>query len=392
MLIAVDGFEASAHARVGVGRFEVDLLKVMYEIDTVNSYRVYVPSAVRPDLPGQEDRWRYRLCSFNRLWSQIALSTYLAIDRPLPDVFFAPVHYAPRVCPAPLVVGIMDLSFLRFPKLFRKCDLYKLVNWTAYSVKKAKKIIAISQSTKDDIIKLYGVEPSKVALVHPGVSVMTMTTTAPASDEVKKKYGIEGDYLLYVGTLQPRKNLVRLIEAFKSIKCQARLPAPERSDGGPVSSVKYKNKKLQLVIVGKKGWMCEVIFEKVKELNLEKEVVFTGYVPDEELPVLYKGAACFVLVSLYEGFGFPVLEAMSLGVPVVCSNISSLPEIVGDCGIVVNPESADAIARGIEKVLSMSNEEIKKLRNEGMKRASKFTWEKAAKQTLAILEEVGKRI
>ena len=147
---------------------------------------------------------------------------------------------------------------------------------------------------------------------------------------------------MYVGTLQPRKNLVRLIEAFISVNSR------QQTVNG--------KKKLKLVIAGKKGWMYEEIFKKVKELNLEKEVVFTGYVPDEELPILYKGAKCFALVSLYEGFGFPVLEAMSMGVPVVCSNSSSLPEVAGEAAILVDPKNVEDIKGGIEKILGMSDE------------------------------------
>jgi len=191
------------------------------------------------------------------------------------------------------------------------------------------------------------------------------------TEKIKKKYGIEGDYVLYVGTLQPRKNLVRLIEAFN------------------ITIKHYNNKTIKLVIAGKKGWMYEEIFEKVKTLGLEKEVIFTGYVADEELPVLYKGAKCFVLVSLYEGFGFPVLEALSFGVPVVVSNVSSLPEIAGNVGVLVDPYDVKDIAQGITKVLRYSNIERQSMIEKGLKQAKKFSWEKCAKETLEVLTEVG---
>ena len=192
---------------------------------------------------------------------------------------------------------------------------------------------------------------------------------------VSAKYSISRDYILYVGTLQPRKNIIRLIEAFQKIK---------------LSNSQINNNNVQLVIVGKKGWLYDDIFAKVKELRLEKDVVFTGFVPDEELPALYEYATCFCLPSLYEGFGFPVLEAMQYGCPVVCSNISSLPEVAGDAGVLVNPESVEDIARGLTDVLSLTSGQRKQMIEKGKKQAAKFTWEKAAKQTIEILERVGR--
>ena len=376
MLIAVDGYEASADNRVGVGRFEVELLKGLYSVDEKNSYRIYTPRAPKPDLPRTSKHWKYRIASFNRLWSQAALPFYTMIDRPKPDVFFSPVHYAPRFITIPLVLGIMDLSFLFFPDMFRSRDLFKLKQWTMYSVKKAKRIIAISQSTKNDILKKYHISPDKVTVIYPGITnyelrIKKLKTTY---SKIAQKYGIVGDYILYVGTLQPRKNIVRLIEAFH-------LVSKRQTANG--------KRLLQLVIVGKKGWLYDTIFAKVKDLGIEDRVIFTGFVPDEELPVLYAHATCFCLVSLYEGFGFPVLEAMKEGTPVVASNVSSLPELVADAGILVNPEDVTDIAHGIIDVLKMKDEDRMKLITRGKKQAAKFTWEKTARETLKVLEEVG---
>src|SRR3989344_1308479 len=340
MLIAVDGYEASADNRVGVGRFEVELLKGLYSVDEMNSYRIYTPRAPKPDLPRTSKHWKYRIASFNRLWSQAALPFYSMFDRPKPDVFFSPVHYAPRFITIPLVLGIMDLSFLFFPDMFRPQDLFKLKQWTMYSVKKAKRVIAISQSTKNDILKQYGKSSDEVTVIYPGVEKKQTAGSSkiimPKKQNILTKYGIRGEYILYVGTLQPRKNIVRLMEAFHLVNTK---------------QIQNAKKGLQLVIVGKKGWLYDTIFAKVKDLGMEQYVVFTGFVPDEELPVLYAHATCFCLVSLYEGFGFPVLEAMKEGTPVVASNVSSLPELVADAGILVNPEDVTDIAHGIIDVL-----------------------------------------
>lgn len=383
MLIAIDGFELSAIHPVGVGRFEVELLRNIYELDTKNSYRIYAPRKPSSNAPHSHGKWQYRVPGLTRLWSQVTLPLYLQLDNPKPDVFFAPIHYAPRFCPAPTVVGIMDLSFLMFPGYFKKTDLYKLANWTKYSVEGAKAVIAISESTKSDILKNYRIAPEKVHVVYPGVSMSKGTMSNPPAapersdggrgEQRATKYRIHGEYILYVGTLQPRKNIGRLIEAFKIA----------------TSHQPLATRKMQLVIVGKKGWLYDEIFETVKKLGLEKEVVFTGYVPDEELPALYKNATCFCLPSLYEGFGFPVLEAMKYGCPVVASNVSSLPELVGEAGILVNPNKTEDIAHGIEKVLSMKDDDRKRLVEKGYQQIKKFTWEKAAKQTIEILEEVG---
>lgn len=368
MLISIDGFEASAADQVGVGRFEVELLKEMARVDTKNSYRIYSPYKPNPDMPARSSKWQYKTPLVHKLWSQVTLPFSLIVDSPKPDVFFAPVHYAPRYCQSPYVVGIMDLSFLRFPELFKKSDLYKLVNWTAYSVKSAKAVIAISKSTKNDILKSYQIDESRVHVVYPGITMQTVNSKQ-STEEIKREYGLTGEYILYVGTLQPRKNIERLIDAFKLLRKD--LP------------------KHKLVIVGKKGWLYDSMFEKVKKEGLSDSVVFTGYVPDDELSAFYKGAVCFCLPSLYEGFGFPVLEAMREGVPVVASNISSLPELVEDAGILVNPESTEDIARGIKKVLVMSTTERKKIIEKGYQQIKKFTWEKAARQTISILEEAG---
>lgn len=371
MLIAVDGFEASADNRVGVGRFEVELLKHMHALDRKNSYRIYTPRTPKPDVPAESNRWQYRVATFNRLWSQVALPIYTMIDRPKPAVFFSPVHYAPRFTTLPLVLGIMDLSFLFFPDMFRPQDLYKLTEWTKYSVKKAQRVIAISQSTKNDILDKYHIPGSAISVVYPGVNTKKTMSNAKMT---LQKYGIADNYILYVGTLQPRKNIIRLIEAFDLVNKK---------------HLQNGKKGLQLVIVGKKGWLYDTIFAKVKDLGLEKQVVFTGFVSDEELPALYAHATCFCLISLYEGFGFPVLEAMREGTPVIASNISSLPELVEDAGILVNPEDVTDIAQCILEVLKMKDADRMKLIAKGKKQAAKFTWERTARETIQILEEVG---
>ncbi len=191
-------------------------------------------------------------------------------------------------------------------------------------------------------------------------------------EDIKEKYEIDGDYILFVGTLQPRKNIERLIEAFSKIKNQ-----------------ELGIKNLELVIIGKKGWLYEDILSAPKKFKIEDKVKFLDFVPDSDLSLFYQNAVCFVLPSLYEGFGLPVLEAMNFGCPVITSNVSSLPEVAGDAGILVNPGSVEEIAKSIEKILKMTDNERKEMIEKGYQQAKKFSWEKCARETLSVLEELG---
>ena len=364
MIVGIDGNEANVAERVGVGKYAFELLWQLYRFQVSGfRFQVYLKEKPLPDLPTEISWWKYKVIGPKKFWTQIGLPLNLFFQKPRPDVFFTPSHYAPRFSPCPRVISIMDLSFLHFPEMFKTQDLYQLKNWTAYSVKKARKILTISKSSKDDIIKYYQVPEDKVVVTYPGATMQNDI------EKSKKKYGIIGDYILSVGTLQPRKNFVKLIEALNIL----------------VSS--YPN--IFLVIIGKPGWLYQEIYEAPKKFRVEGKVKFLDYVPDEDLPALYKNAKCFVLVSLYEGFGLPALEAMNYGCPVVVSNVSSLPEVAGEAGILVNPNNVEEIVQAITKVLNMDEREKREMVEKGFKQASKFSWEKCAKETLKVLEEVG---
>ncbi len=355
-MIGIDGNEANVENRVGSNVYSFELLQALAKLKA--NVVVYLKNKPLDDLPKPSQRWQYRVVGPRKFWTQISLPLNLYLHQPKPDVFFTPGHYLPRWAPCPTVMSIMDLGYIHFPEMFKKRDLWQLRQWTAYSVKKTKKILTISQSAKNDIMEYYHLPAKRVVVTYPGFKMDQRKKAANL-----KKYGVEGDFILYVGTLQPRKNLVKLIEAHSLLVSQ------------------YPN--LQLVIVGKKGWLYKEIFRKVKELGLTKKVVFTGFVPDEDLPAFYQKATCFVLVSLYEGFGLPLLEAMHFGCPVVASKVSSLPEVVGQAGILVNPHSSKEIAEGIKKALKNRQE----LSQKGAQQAKKFSWEKCARQTLRVLEE-----
>jgi len=383
MIIGIDGNEANVEKRVGIGEYAFELLMQFYESqkfprsgislrETNIKYQIYLKDRPREDLPKENERWHYRVIGPRKFWTQIGLPFDLYTNKPRPDVFFTPSHYAPRFSPIPTVISIMDLSYIHFPEMFKKSDLYQLKNWTKYSVKNAKKILTISQATKDDIIKVYRVPENKIVVTYPGIKFEIRNSKSETNSKfkmqnskfLKTKYGIEGDYVLFVGTLQPRKNIARLIEAFSRIKDNT-----------------------QLVVVGKKGWLYEEILEAPKKFGVQDRVKFLDFVPDEDLPLFYQNALCFVLPSLYEGFGLPVLEAMKYGCPVITSNVSSLPEAGGDAALYFNPEDISDIAANLRLMITkpqLRKELIKK----GFEQIKKFSWEKTARETLKTLMEV----
>ena len=365
MLIGIDASRAARGKRTGTERYSFELIRHLVALDQKNRYRLYFDRPPFCEL--RIANCELRVMPFPRLWTHARLSWEM-MHRP-PDVLFVPAHVLPLVHPPRSVVTIHDLGYLYFPRAHRLLDRLYLDLSTRFNARAAAHIIADSQATKRDLVERYGVEPSKISVIYPGYDeeAFQPLRDREAIEAVKTRYGIAGDYILFVGTIQPRKNLVRLMEAFSLLKRQAA--------------------DLQLVIAGKKGWLYEAIFRRVRELGLEGRVVFTGYVAEEDLPALFSGARLFVFPSLYEGFGLPVLEAMACGTPVVCSNASSLPEVAGDAALLFDPLDVEGMAAAMERILS-----DKRLRAElierGLKRARGFSWEKCARQTLAVLESV----
>lgn len=363
MLIGIDGNEANVKNKVGIGEYAFELLKQFKEFKIQDlRFRIYLKNNPLSDMPEESSDWKYKVIGPKKMWTQFALPLKLMIEKEKPDVFFTPSHYAPRFSIVKTAISIMDLSYIHFPQLFKKDDLYQLINWTRYSAKNAKLIFTISKSSKDDIIKEYKVDSKKVLVTYPGIKKISNMDTISS---LKKKFGINKEFILFVGTLQPRKNISRLIEAFSRIK----------------------DKEIELAIVGKKGWLYEEILNAPDKFNVSDRVKFLDFITNEDLPLLYKNAKCFVLPSLYEGFGLPVLEAMQYGCPVVTSNISSLPEAGGNAALYVNPEDVDDITKKINRVLE-DKELRKEMVKKGYDQVKKFSWEKTARETLKALEEL----
>lgn len=366
MIIGVDGNEANVKDQVGVSVYTHSLLEHFQNVaDDKMQFRIFLKDEPLPTMPKKNSHFSYEVISPPFMWSQIGLPLNLYMKKKI-DVFFAPAHYAPRFCPVPVVVTVHDLSYFYYPDEFLKKDLYTLKEWTKYSVKNARKIITVSKTTKKDVMKFYNVPEKKIEVIYNGYEKSSQPKADQLlAEELMKNLELKRNkYILYVGTLQPRKNLPVLINAFARFS---------------KTHTDYK-----LVLVGKKGWLYDEIFESIRILKLEDKVITPGYLPDEEVKELYKNAVCFVLPSLYEGFGIPVLEAMSHGCPVISSFSSSLPEIGGDACLYFDPKNSDDLFDDIIRLTeneSLRDDFIKK----GYERIKQFSWKKCAEETLKVI-------
>jgi glycosyltransferase involved in cell wall biosynthesis len=367
--IAID-----AHS-VGTGlggneSYATNLIEALGEIDQHNQYTIYVTK--REAVARFKDRWpnftvRSTLPHTPLIRIPITLTSELRRNRV--DVLHVQFT-SPPVAPCPVVVSIHDLSFEHLPLTFKRRSRMQLRVTVRRSARQAAQVLTLSEYVRKDVVETYGVDPARVAVVPlaaPG-------HFAPVRDErelqrVRQKYGIDENYILSVGAIQPRKNLPRLLEAYSLLRRQqteVNLP--------------------QLVLVGKCAWLYDETLRRIRELGLGDLVTLTGYVPEADLPALYSGSLCFIYPSYFEGFGLPPLEAMKCGAPVVVGNRTSLPEVVGDAAVLVDPFEVSEIAGGIARVLSDSDLRAS-LSEKGMERARSFDWRETARQTLAVYEK-----
>ena len=371
MIVGIDGNEANVEKRVGVNTYSYELLKNLWKLQDEWNDRhrlvVYLKNNPAGDMPKETKCFKYKVIKGGSAWVLTKLVPHLFFAKPKCDIFFSPSHYVPPVAPMPRVCSIMDLGYLKYTEQFRKKDFWQLKVWSAISIFVSKAIIAISNSTKADIVRHYPFAKNKIYVTPLACDTDKFNTKISNEDvrRVRGRYSIVSDYVLYLGTLKPSKNIEGLIGAFSRL-----------------NDVDYG---LKLVIAGKKGWMYESIFEKVKKLGIEDQIIFTDFVNEADKPALIRGAKLFVLPSFWEGFGLDVLNAMACGVPVVASNVGSLPEVVGDAGILVDPYSIDSIAAGMREVLSAPITKYNSLIKGGLEQAEKFSWEKTARETLRVI-------
>jgi glycosyltransferase involved in cell wall biosynthesis len=367
MRIGIDASRATGAHRTGTENYALNLIRALCRGESPTRpyrYRLYFRDHPTPDLFPDAGCIERRVMPFPRLWTHLRLSWEM-LRRP-PDLLFVPAHVLPPVRPRRTIVTVHDLGYRRFPQAHRTPDRLYLELSTRWNARVATRVLADSQATKADLTRAYGTPPDKIHVVYPGIDPALRRVDDPAAiAAVKAKHSIAADYILYVGTLHPRKNLTRLVDAF------ARLQSPG----------------LQLVLAGKKGWRYDEIFARVQAHGLTDRVLFPGYVPDADLPALLSGARLFAFPSLYEGFGFPVLEAMRCGVPVVCADTSSLPEVAGDAALLVDPLDTEALAGALARLLADGSLRARLIAR-GRAQARRFSWDRAARQVLAVVEEL----
>ena len=371
MKIAINALGPSK-VKAGIGNYLANLISELSIIDKENRYIIFASSNNILFYRNENKNFKIVDIGFwanNKLlrilWEQLILPLHVVDYKA--DILFSPGFVCPLVKTSKNVTVIHDMTFFSHPYVHTFFKRIYFPFMIKQAVKKSEKIIAVSNNTRKEIIKYTHIAEEKIAVTLLAANKFPVAEIADEKKLLKEKYGIDSDYLLFVGMIEPRKNIRLIIDSFNKIE----------------------DDNLKLVIVGQKGWMTEELFERIGADNLEKRVIFTGFVPDEELSVFYKNARTFLYPSLYEGFGIPVLEAMSEGCPVITSNISSLPEVAGDAAILIDPENSKELSDAINKI-SNDSKYREELTEKGFDNAKKFSWEKTAKQTLSIFEEVGR--
>ncbi|NLF00061.1 MAG: glycosyltransferase family 4 protein [Anaerolineales bacterium] len=365
MHVAIDAHLLSGrpgYRSAGVHRYIDCLLRHVRQADARVRYTVLVGrEGVCPDplLPVRQARWPTERAAVRAVWEQTAQPWLLR--RIGADLVHAPVFVAPIAAPCPSVVTIHDLSFLRFPQLFRPANRLYLRIMTRLSTQRARRIIAVSRHAAEETTRLLGIGPERINVVYHGVDPAFRPISRADVEAFRQRAGLPARYALFVGTLEPRKNLARLVEAFARVR----------------------DDTLHLVLAGGKGWFYDELYARVETLGLQHAVTFAGYVPQEDLPLWYNAATAFVYPSLYEGFGLPVVEAQACGVPVLTSDVSSLPEAAGGASVLVDPYDVEALAAGLQRLLQ--DQPLREgLREAGLTHAQRFTWPKAAWETTRV--------
>jgi glycosyltransferase involved in cell wall biosynthesis len=299
-------------------------------------------------------------------WETFALGVELAPHRL--DVFHSPDFIPPRWGYRRSVVTVHDLAFLHYPQFLTEESRAYYNAQIRYAVRRADAIAAVSEATKSDLVNLLGVSPDKITVTHEGVDPEFQPLSEAATQAVLAQLRLSPGYLLFVGTFEPRKNVPGLLHAYARLRAQ-RPDAP------------------LLVLVGNRGWLFAEAMRLARELGLEQHLRFFENFPDADLPAIYNGAGVTVLPSHYEGFGFPVLEAMACGVPAVVANRSALPEVAGEAALTVNPDDAEELACAIGRALEDSALRAD-LRQKGLERARQFSWPRTARETLALYKRI----
>ena len=369
MRIAIDAHSVGSQL-AGNETYAVNLIEALAAVDQSNQYTLYVTrqSAI--------DRFANRWPNFNVKRTvphtplvRIPVTLSAELRRNPVDVLH--VQYtAPPLAPCPVVVTIHDLSFEHLPETFNRRSRAQLRLTVRRTARKAAQILTLSEFSRRDIVDTYRIAPDRVS-VTPAAAPSHFK---PIEDEtelrkIREIYGIERDYILSVSSIQPRKNLIRLIEAYSCLR-----------------GLRPEGKLPQLILVGKRGWLDNETFRAAQRHSANNDIAFTGYVAEKDLPALYSGATCFVYPSFFEGFGLPVLEAMQCGAPVIAGNRTSIPEVVGKAGLLFDPFDTNSLVQALTRMLDDS-EYRAALRIQGLERAGEFDWKQTARMTLQAYQK-----
>lgn len=370
MKIGID-FTAAVKERAGIGRYARELVRALARLDRGNAYVLFVPQDARGDLLAYDWPANFTIRRapvperlLVALWHRARLPLPVEAFTGNVDVFYSPDFLLPPTRARRTVVTVHDLSYVRVPECFPDVLKSYLSRCVPRALKRADLVLADAASTGRDLQDVYGTAPAKIKVLYSGVDPCFCPEVPIVERErVRAKFKLTRPYLLSVGTVQPRKNYARLIEAFGQV-------------GGDDAD---------LVIAGGNGWMYEDVYGTIERLKLKDRVRMLGFTPDEDLPALYAMATLFVCPSLYEGFGLPVAEAMACGIPVLSSNASSLPEVAGDAALYFEPRDVEGMAGVIRRALGdapLRNE----LRNRGLQQVRQFSWDRSARQLLNYLQ------
>ena len=363
MIIGIDASRAMRKQKTGVERYAYHVINELVKFDSKNQYVLYTdqkPDEWLTDLAKKSNvtvkhlRWPFKF-----LWTQARLSGEMFFHPP--EVLFISASALPVIHPKNTVTAIHDVGFMETPESYsRRQRLY--LRWsTKFAVRRAKKIITISEFSQKAIARYFNAAADKVQVIYPGYDKESFNTEKPNTEAVLKKYNIKPPYVLYVGRLEKKKNIEVLIKALA------------------VSKQSPSSGRYQLVLAGGKGYGWEDTQRIIRQNNLESDIVVTGYVSENDLSALYHGAAIFIFPSRYEGFGLPVLEAFACGTPVICSRAGSLPEIAGEAAVFFDVNDWRTLAEKVSEVLT--NESLRQnLTYEGTKRVKLFSWERCGRK------------
>lgn len=362
MIIGIDASRTAKQFKTGTETYSTELIKNLSLIDKKNKYILYSPKSLNDKLPKLSSNFTTKILPFGKLWTQVRLSWEM-LTNTKPDILFIPAHTLPMVMPKKTVVTLHDLGFKHFPGLYSSTDL-NYHNWAmGHSVKHASHIIAISEFTKKDIMKYFSIDPAKITVIYEGYD---QDTFKPLKDKKKP----EKPYILFIGRLEDKKNIVGMIKAYEILR-------------------KEKSIKHQFILAGSPGFGYEKIQSQLLKLpeDIRKDIILPGYISQSTYIDILKNANILFFCTFFEGFGLPPLEAMACGVPVVASNTTSIPEVCSKAALLVDPNKPFEMAAALSKIINDEGTR-KALISKGLARATLFSWKKCAEKTLEVLENL----